>query len=493
MDHPVATPVIELPLLLATTAKVLASAIHVSGRRADEAFHHSAPWALHQHQLPEALAGRLQHRCAPESGEVTVWVDVDEAVADDLIAVCRRTYPQLQADWAAEKRHLLSLGRVSRRARPVGDQGCLIVPEAEDFTLHFTPVPVRSALPAEATLPWPLGSADVSPARPGDGSPYAHLAAVLAAAVQDPDALHAAWVVVHRGVLVAEAYRDGITADTQLESWSMGKSVMSTLIGRLVQRGDLALDAPAPVPAWHGATDPRRAITLRHLLTMSSGLQCSGHDQGRPMWARGLPDHFLPYSQALNVAEFALGRASEHAPGTVGRYRNCDPLALACVFRQVVADQVGSDPLTWPQQALFDRIGVRRQTLETDRWGHFIISGFDYGTARNWARLALLYLNDGVCPDGERLLPEGWVRFATSPAPAWARANYGAQIWLNTVADFVLPADTFYFAGGGGQHVFAVPSADLVIVRLGHSRAYAQARANVNAVLTQVLAALPPH
>ncbi len=487
---PIDTPVIHLPLLLATTAKVLCSAIHVSGRSAEDAFKNSAPWALHHHQLPEALAGALQYRVDDASGEVEVWLDCDEATVARLIAVCRETWPDLDADWQAERHYLEGLGRVTRRARPVGDQGCLIVPQNGEFDLHMTPAPVRTELPAESELDWPLGSRSVRVARRHDHTPYATLAGVLDDAIAEPDPLHAALVVVHRGRLVAESYRPGIGPDTQLESWSMGKSVMSTLIGMLVHRGALQLDAPAPIAEWQQPGDPRGTITLRHLLNMSSGLQCTGHDQGRAAWAQGLPDHFLPYSQALNVAEFALQRPLEHEPNTVGRYRNCDPLALAVIFRRIVADELGQNPLVWPQTELFDRIGTRRQTLETDRWGHFIISGFDYGTARNWARLALLYLNDGVT-QGERLLPEGWVRFATSPAPAWSRPNYGAQIWLNTVGDFNLPQDAFYFAGGGGQHVFTVPSQDLIIVRLGHARAYAQARANVNRLLTQITGALP--
>lgn len=133
---------------------------------------------------------------------------------------------------------------------------------------------------------------------------------------------------------------------------------------------------------------------------------------------------------------------------------------------------------------------MRRQTLKTDRWGHFIISGFDYGTPRNWARLGLLYLNDGLF-DGERILPEGWVKFATSPAPAWEKGNYGAQIWLNSTREFALPRDAFYMAGGGGQHVFVVPSADLVVVRMGHARGYKVARSVINRMLSEIISSLP--
>ena len=70
---------------------------------------------------------------------------------------------------------------------------------------------------------------------------------------------------------------------------------------------------------------------------------------------------------------------------------------------------VPQEYLTYQQRALFDRIGIRRQVLETDPHGNFLLSGYDYGTARNWARLGLLHLQDGVWL-GQRLLPEGWVK-----------------------------------------------------------------------------------
>ena len=60
---------------------------------------------------------------------------------------------------------------------------------------------------------------------------------------------------------------------------------------------------------------------------------------------------------------------------------------------------------------------IRRQVLEPDPWGNFLLSGYDYGTARNWARLGMLYLQDGVW-QGQRLLPEGWTTFVRTPAPA---------------------------------------------------------------------------
>ena len=107
--------------------------------------------------------------------------------------------------------------------------------------------------------------------------------------------------------------------------------------------------------------------------------------------------------------------------------------------------------------------------LETDPWGNFLISGYDYGTARNWARLGLLYLRDGVW-NGQRLLPEGFTKFVSTPAPAWRRPEYGGQFWINGIGHWNLPRDAYFMSGAGGQHTFIVPSHDLVVVRMGHQR-----------------------
>jgi hypothetical protein len=117
---------------------------------------------------------------------------------------------------------------------------------------------------------------------------------------------------------------------------------------------------------------------------------------------------------------------------------------------------------------LFDKIGIRRQVLETDPYGNFLLNGYDYGTARNWARLGMLYLNDGMW-QGQRLLPPGWTKFVSTAAPAWKDSSYGAMVWVNARGVWPdLPRDAFAFRGAGLQDVYVIPSRDLVLVRMGH-------------------------
>jgi CubicO group peptidase (beta-lactamase class C family) len=244
----------------------------------------------------------------------------------------------------------------------------------------------------------------------------------------------------------------------------MGKSIAGTLIGRLVHDGEFTLDSPAPVPEWHRTPDDARAkIRIMDLMRMSSGLRFS---RGSPEDLPGYHDHDLPYTGAIDAAQFVITRPLQFEPNTFGRYRNSDPLTLDYIVRETVRRR-GEDYLTYPQRALFDKLGMRGQVLETDPYGNFLITGFDYGTARNWARLGLLYLNDGVWL-GERLLPEGFVDFVSTPAPAWRTPTYGGMVWVNGDSAWALPRAAYAFRGAGEQNVFIVPSHELVIVRMGH-------------------------
>jgi CubicO group peptidase (beta-lactamase class C family) len=174
------------------------------------------------------------------------------------------------------------------------------------------------------------------------------------------------------------------------------------------------------------------------------------------------------YYGAINVFEHSISRPLEHAPNTLWRYRNGDTLSLGKLVRQIVEGR-GEDYLTFPQRALFDRVGMRRMVLEPDPWGNFIMTGYDYGTARDWARFGLLHLWDGVW-QGERVLPAGWVDTIRAPAPAATERQYGGQFWLNAGGALPrVPRDAFYPAGAWGQVVLVIPSRDAVIVRLGHS------------------------
>ncbi len=94
--------------------------------------------------------------------------------------------------------------------------------------------------------------------------------------------------------------------------------------------------------------------------------------------------------------------------------------------------------------------------------------------------------------NGERLLPEGFTEFVSTPAPAWRRKEYGGQFWVNGEGQWNLPRDAYCMSGAGGQHTFIVPSHDLVVVRMGHQRGARVGTMLLNESLAALLAALEP-
>ena len=374
-----------------------------------------------------------------------------------------------------EKLVTASLGNtLTRTAKYYGDQGCIIHPDDHDG-IYFTPHPIKTALPDRDLTPWPMG--DVLPNDPLPPEiDEQKLNSAVELAFESPSRV-SALVVVYKDRLVAERYAPGITKDTLLENWSMGKSLTATLIGRLIQDEYLGLDDLAPVPEWQGVNDPRRSIRISDLLRMSSGLKFSLYDvlkttpDGRSVVGDIYPDHYYVYSGATDVFRYVVSRPLEHKPGTLGRYRNTDPLTLGYIVKRTIEAR-GQDYLSYPQSGLFDKIGIRDLVLETDPYGNFVSSGYELGRARDWARLGLLYLQNGTWL-GKQLLPKEFVDFVRTPAPAWENeegqpsvSRYGGMWWLNTTSNWNAPKDAYYAAGAGGQSTLVIPSRNIVIARL---------------------------
>jgi CubicO group peptidase (beta-lactamase class C family) len=132
---------------------------------------------------------------------------------------------------------------------------------------------------------------------------------------------------------------------------------------------------------------------------------------------------------------------------------------------------------------LFAPLGMTYATARFDEAGTFVGSSFVYATARDFARFGLLYLRDGRW-SSTRVLPEGWVDFARTPAPACETGEYGAHWWLRPDD----PWGTFYASGYEGQYTYVVPALDAVVVRLGKTPA--ELRPGVEAWLDELLAAI---
>jgi len=376
-------------------------------------------------------------------------------------------------------------GIAPRTAKYNGDQGCAILPRGET-DVHFKPVTVTPRAGDAAEQPWPTGDKNATSPLPA-GVNTGTIAAALDWGMAQREQNTRAIVVVYRGKIIGERYARGWTGDTPQISWSAGKSITAALVGILVRRGELHVDDRAPVKEWSSESDPRRNIRIRDLLHMSSGLDFANLGLNGPESFTRANKHMRVYFDGLNVFDHAVNQPLEIPPDTEWRYRNSDPLTLGKIVKEMVQAR-GADYLSFPQRELFDPIGARHFVLETDAWGNFIMTGFDYGSAHDWARFGLLHLWDGLW-QGRRILPEGWVRFVSTPAPADKSRGYGGLFWLNRGGAWKgVPEDAFAALGHMGQYAMVIPSRDLVVVRLGPSPGGSSAY--VTELVSRILAGL---
>ena len=284
-------------------------------------------------------------------------------------------------------------------------------------------------------------------------------------------------VVVKDGQIVAERYARGIDHETPQRTWSVAKSITATILGAARRQGMIDIDYPAVIDAWSSGADPRRKITIRHLLNMASGLD-SGEIGSRT-------DRL--YFGGGRVIDQAAKNVLEAMPGTRFKYANNDTVIAMRAFREALDDD--STYHSFPYEALLHKIGARHTTLEVDWNGDFVSSSQVWSTARDLARIGQLYLQDGMWGN-ERILPEGWAEFVRTPAPSQPEsgAGYGAQFWLMDDAPGV-PEGTFYMAGNRGQYVVIVPSMNAVIVRRGFD-VIGGARFDINGFARDVLMGL---
>lgn len=276
-------------------------------------------------------------------------------------------------------------------------------------------------------------------------------------------------VLVRRGSsTLGERYTEGFGPDTPQRTWSVAKSLAATLIGAAVQRGEADVQASAGLGL--ADSDPRRAITIDHLLRMASGRYSdTAGNRTDPIYFGG-----------GTVGERAAVWPLIHPPGTVYRYANNDTLMAVKAIDGTFDDH--------PPAEFFAKLGMHDTVAETDWQGNYILSSQVWSTARDLARLGQLYLDDGMLGE-ERVLPEGWVDYISSPSGPQPEGpfGYGAGFWLFNNTDGI-PPDTFAAMGNRGQYVVIVPSRDVVIVRRGEDPA--GSRFDIAAFTRDVLAAL---
>jgi CubicO group peptidase (beta-lactamase class C family) len=270
-------------------------------------------------------------------------------------------------------------------------------------------------------------------------------------------------VVVHDGKVIAERYAPGIGIDTQLSGFSMTKSMVNALIGVLTQQGLTSPSLPAPIAEWRRIDDPRREIEVEHLMRMTSGLDLDETNSG-----------FDPSSQMYlydDMAAFAINTKMIAPLGTRFHYSSATTQILARIVRDLTGGP--EQTLTYAWRELFNPLGMRHVTLEFDGSGTLQGANYMLASARDWAKLGILYVNDGVI-GGKKVLHPDWVDFC---AAATLDSDYAAGFYTNrsnhpdakgrVARGF--PRDSYFASGLLGQRIVIMPSQKLVVVRLGDS------------------------
>ncbi|MCU0472489.1 MAG: beta-lactamase family protein [Bacteroidales bacterium] len=275
-----------------------------------------------------------------------------------------------------------------------------------------------------------------------------------------------AFLALHKGIPVVEAYRAQFNPATRFLSWSMSKSVINAMVGILVKEGKLDISKPADIREWKD--DERSKITMNDLLQMQSGLKWN-EDYGN----RSNVNVMLHFES--DMGKYAYDQPLEYPAGTHYYYSS----GTANIISHIIRKQFSDDSLyySFVYSSLFNKIGMPDAIFEADPSGTLVGSSYLYATARDYARFGLLYLNDGIF-NGERILPEGWVKYSRTPASN-SNGEYGALFCLNKIKamttkpedEFYLsaPEDMFYCDGHDGQEIFILPSQELVVVVLGFS------------------------
>lgn len=355
-----------------------------------------------------------------------------------------------------------------------GALGCSSVPDG-DFEAAASAVPDRPVAPEPQNDEiWPQGNAV---AKVDDSR--------VDALLSDSDLIGPAAravVVVHNGRIIAERYGDGFMPTTPLTGWSMTKTVNAAIVGRLMLDNKIAFGDAALLPQWQGGD--HSAIKLSDLLGMESGLAFNESYGTVADVTRML---YLDADMTALPASLPL----EASPGERFNYSSGTSVLISKIWMDRIGNMQAA--LAYPKLALFDPLGMSSAVLEVDARGTFAGSSYLYATARDWARFGQFLLQDGVW-NGQRLLPERFMAAMRTPTAASGGKYTQAQAWLaapggDSSATAGLPEDTFWMEGHDGQSVAIVPSAKLVVVRLGLTPSWLRYRPQI--LVKEILAALP--
>ena len=352
--------------------------------------------------------------------------------------------------------------------------GCILIPEGENTNIAFNPIRKIS----QSELPYPYGNS------PEKDTIFSNIDyKLLDMAVENAFDCEGyeqknktrAIVVLYNGQPIAEKYASGFSRETKMLGWSMTKSITSAVLGILEKQGKIKLEQANLFKEWE--KDDRSKITLNNLLQMNSGLEWTEDyntisDVTKMLFLE--PDMTKPQLYKSLIGQ--QNKSWNYSSGTTN-------LLSGFIRNQFKSHQ---EYLDFWYAELVDKIGMNSMTIEADLAGNYVGSSYSWATARDWAKFGLLYLHKGNW-NGEQLLNESWVTYSATPTNG-SNGEYGAHFWLNAGGKYPnVPKDLYSCNGYQGQHVFIIPSRDIVIVRFGLAE---NPKFDVNIFLSEVLDAI---
>lgn len=256
-------------------------------------------------------------------------------------------------------------------------------------------------------------------------------------------------IVAQNGSVLKESYFRGLKPGQAVNVKSVSKSVLSALVGIAIAEkefGEQSRIADLLPDYFRDIPDPaKRALTVRHLLTMKAGIEGTSFD------------NYGEWVNSRNWVRYALQRPFQCAPDTCMVYSTGNSHMLSVILTK----QTGMSTRTYAQRKLFTPLGMQLRGWARDP------QGFDFGgnemffTPRDMLKFGELYRQRGRY-NGKQIVPEDWIRrswgeYATSP---WNGHRYGYHWWTREAA-----GTKVHFAWGyGGQFIFVVPARQLVVV-----------------------------
>ncbi len=271
-----------------------------------------------------------------------------------------------------------------------------------------------------------------------------------------------AFLVIRNDSLLHEQYWNGYNEHRLANSFSMAKSITGMLIGCALKDGLIkSVDDPVALYLDEFKNGEKSKITIRHLLTMSSGIDFKEEYVSPFAWPAEA--YYGP-----DVNTLTLKSTVAAAPGKIWHYKGGDTQLLGMILKKVTGKQVAD----YASEKLWKPVGAEDKAFwSTDEKGMEKVSCCWYTNTRDFARLAGLMMHKGNWK-GTQLMDSAYVSESIIPAPLVDRdgnpnKKYGFQWWLMEHKGYPI----YYMRGIRGQYVFAIPDAHMIVVRYGHKRA----------------------